>query len=527
MVKRYYVVTAGPRIGIFYDHWTNVAPYVKNKQDCVWQGASSREEAEELFEQARAKGHIREISYDYARSPTSSTSRTGSMQKTSSGSSASTRNPQHPGSRYTSAPRFAGSQSEGHVWNNASHYVPTTPATGELNTNYSAWERTSGGSKSAKVLARTYSEPSQYMPTSNPRRQSPSQVEIDNTGVHARVESPSWLASYPDDDNETFITPPLSPITSPVVSSRLLGPSKSEPASTFSASFAFAGATGQKLASDDGSDALNFRSPKPVQQSASFPRFSPRPQESSTGRVGSSTGGRRRNLEGPVNVETSRTTRQVDTHRYDRDKPESLTDLVNTVDRLVKDLRIHVFSPSTTIDDDLMHDDVEVRPCDPKRHSTSASLDDRIGRAVITSPRSQTARKQQTGVPELSKLKNLNDMGVPSHSVLFSHSRGPSSPALRSIYSQSGSTCKNCNGTGYNAEGDTPLPDKTGLSQPNLVPFHSHNAAQDPRSPFMGSKKLRAPVSGSMTFGRPSLMTQPEVLSVRSSPVIISPVRRG
>lgn len=435
---------------------TNVAPHVKNKRECVWQGASSREEAEDLFEQAMRKGNVHIIPNNHARSPTSSASQAGSVQSSSSRSSSSRGNPQH--SRHTSIPRLAGSQSERHVRSNASYYEPACTNPGEMNTNNSAWDKAgAGGSKVARALSRTHSEPGQYAHSPNSVKggghspsgisvsrgevETRSQVKPDNARIYARVESPSWLASYPDEEDEAFITPPLSPITSPMISSRLLGPSKSEPASTFSANFASASVIGKKPASDDGSDTLNFRSPKPVHQAASFSVFSPRPQESLSGEADGvlGIGGQKQPQKDEANVGSSRPTpRRVDATQIEQSRVESLIDLVNTVDRLVKDLRIQIVSPST--DDNPLPDGAQDRADETRYHSpTSALSEDRNDLPDATSPCSGSPhlKRRQTNTAEPSELKNLVDMGVPSSSVLFSHSRtlylGYNHPSLNVI----------------------------------------------------------------------------------------------
>lgn len=408
---------------------TNIAPLVKNISGSIWQGADSEQEAEELFEQAKLKGNVRTLS-KYPRSPGS---RTSSMQRSLSSSSSSTSNPQH--SRHTSTPRIAGSQSEGHVWNNASHYVPARSNPREVNTRYSAWSKaTGGGPNDAKALSRIRSEPNQHISTSNNMRRddSPSGsslsgggVEIlssvNNTGINARVESPAWLASYPDEEEEGFITPPLSPITSPVISSRLLGPSKSEPASTFSASFALAGAVTKKPASDDGSGVLGYHSPKPVKPSASS-SYSPRVQESLGVRAdcGSEIGdGQQKWRESPKNSYCN------GTNYKQQDDVESLLDLVNTVDRLVKDLRIRVMSPATEIEDDILPDDASERSCETKHHTKSALSEERNGGTDVMSPRSSPSLQQQQrriATPSTAGM-NMLDAGASNCSVLFCHGR--------------------------------------------------------------------------------------------------------
>ncbi|KAF5355166.1 hypothetical protein D9756_005316 [Leucocoprinus leucothites] len=527
MVKRYYVITTGVEVGVFFDHWTNIAPLVKNKPGAVWQGSASQEEAQELFQQASVKGNVRVLPSDQQRSPaTSSGSRTSSAQRSSSGPHSTTSNPQPL--RQTSAPRIVGSQSEGHVWNNASHYVPARSNSREMNTGYGASNGNSGssGMNRSKPLSRTYSEPGQQVHNSSSVRRgysssggsapvsgasistrtSVSPLTPQNTGIRiAIVESPPWLASYPDEEDDAFITPPLSPIISPAISSRLLGPNKSEPASTFAPGLSVAADMTGKLASDDGSgDVLNFRSPKLAKPTVSI-SFSPRPQLERPGaRAGEvfDSGGRtqrQRELQDPGVPSPVASCRNLGASQHPSVVSESFIDLVDKVGKLVEDLRIQVVSPSARTDDGHLRGDEIQNYFDSKRcFSPNLPSGGRNEFTDITSPRAQG----------------------PDHSILFS--QGSSSPAHKGIYSPiSLSACKHCKGTGYNVEEDTSFLNRTGLSQPTLAPLHAHDDAQDPRSPF-NSSKMFSPI-----FGRPSPTISLNKLSSRTSPLIVSPPKRG
>lgn len=343
-----------------------------------------------MYEQARSKGHVRVITNDFARSPTSTRAQVNTPQ---SRSDSNRSNPQP--SRYTPASRIAGSHSEGHAWNNPSHFVPARASPGQMNTNENPSGRPgSNGSNATKPLSRAHSEPKQYThsPNSGYGRSSfrastplymtktPPQVKINNTGVRARVESPSWLASYPDEDADVFITPPLSPITSPKISSGLLGSSRSEPALTLSTNSDSPIATGGKPASEDGNRA--FRSPKPVQKSSSSRFITP-------------------NHLSPNEI----------------------------IDMLTKDLGIiRVISPSTSTTDDLSYaSKTPGHPRDSNQRSTATSpvSEEQESLNPIT-PYSNSARYKllpKTRVTTPSRTKDSGNGNLPSRSVLFSQSR--------------------------------------------------------------------------------------------------------
>ncbi|KXN92440.1 hypothetical protein AN958_07999 [Leucoagaricus sp. SymC.cos] len=564
MVKRHYVITMGTEVGVFYNHWTSIAHLVKNKSEAVWQRADSEEEAEELFQQARMNGNVRVLPSGPRQSPTNSSgSRTSSTQRSSSSSGSNTSNPQS--TRYIiSTPRIAGSHSEGHVRNNASHYVPPSNSR-EMNTGYGASPRSngsvhdngSGGAKKSKPLSRTYSEPSQqiYGSNSGGRQGHPisgSTVSVSqprivimpsiasetrhSTDVRtAVVDSPPWLASYPDEeDEEAFMTPPLSPITSPVISSRLLGPSKSEPTSTFSVSMGLAADITGKPVSDGGNVKItvDYRSPKPTKPSVSF-LSSPRVQGSlgvrADGNLKNGSGKQKQRDEQVFEASSPMTSRYIGSPR----SQQSIIDLVNTVEKLVKDLRVHVVSPSVDTDEDgSRRDDVPQYPSNSKRSpAVNLSSAGRNEVANITSLRSTPSLQCQFSEAGPSNTEEF------SQSVLFG--QGIFSTAYKGGMPGETSACKHCKGTGYNLDGEASLLDRTGLSQPNLIPFHPHDVALDPRSPFSSSKKLGVPtrlafahltcgmilIFLSPIFGRPSPMVSPQTMIERQSPVIVSSPR--
>ncbi|KAJ3567178.1 hypothetical protein NP233_g6543 [Leucocoprinus birnbaumii] len=375
----------------------------------------------------------------------------------------------------SSAPRIAGSQSEGHVRDNASHYVPPRTKFGEMNTGYgtsngngSALGSGSNGSKCSKPLSRTYSEPNQQTYNSSSAREgysssggatsvsgarvgakaSMSPVPARNAGVRVvLIESPSWLGSYPsdddsDDDSDGVSVFPLSPITSPAISSRLLGPSRSEPASTFAASM---GLAADRLASDDGSENfVHFRSPKPEKPATLIP-FSPAHSSELSG--GRSNGNSENRNGKPRQRQTPVSSPRRNLYNSTQQPPvagpsESFVDLVEKVSQLVEDLRVQIISPPTQTDAVRLHDEDLRKQKLLSKSKRSLSPRTAVGgpneMMNITSPRSNLQRQLQS--PGASA-------GVPANSVLFSQGTSLATPRNNSSNAIS-SPCKHCRGTG-------------------------------------------------------------------------------
>jgi hypothetical protein len=157
--------------------------------------------------------------------------------------------------------------------------------------------------------------------------------------------------------------------------------------------------------------ALDSRSPKPAKPSTSF-SFSPLLK-------GSGVGKREQRDEQALGVPSPRTR---STQGQQPDRVEAIIDLVNTVDQLVKDLRVHVLSPSIPTEGIYLQDDTQNTLHDSKPCSVSSGGPDEL--TAVTSPRSGPAylQRQQHQFSDAgsSGLGGSLDIGIPHHSILFS-----------------------------------------------------------------------------------------------------------
>ncbi|KAF7783128.1 hypothetical protein Agabi119p4_2504 [Agaricus bisporus var. burnettii] len=475
MVKKYYVIIVGVDPGVYFDNWVEVAPLVKNHPSSIYQKVETEEEAWRLFENASLKGQVRALSF-----PPGSTASPGSQTtSTRKSPSSSVSNAHH--SSPTPASKLTRSRSETQARNGAS---PGRFNLRDPNT-VSAAGRTTTSLNRVITVSKTLSEPNPTVSafdslkkvyvqqhTASNGIEASSNVDVPNTQMRTRVESPPWLASYPDDEIESSISPAFGPIASPVNSSRSFEPCSPVPFST-------------PRHDREAVEHTGYDSSEPVKSPT--PSFRRREVRGSRNRGIDQTTESKLNAASGGLSKNSRCNGEVPKFQGDVDPFVQLV-----VDEVLKRLR-----PSLRVEDELLPDSSSKRPSRPNGHNSNARSERQNGRKEVSSPGSHS---QRSAPSPTSGAKGLLSPGAPNGSVLFHRSRDNSGSFRNGPLKRNG-LCQQCNGTGYDVGVAASVLDEAGLNQPNLAPFQPYDTVQDPRSPLItGLKKLASP----FTFRRPS-----------------------
>lgn len=374
---------------------------MKNHPSSIYQKVETEEEAWRLFENASLKGQVRALSF-----PPGSTASPGSQTtSTRKSPSSSVSNAHH--SSPTPASKLTRSRSETQARNGAS---PARFNLRDPNT-VSAAGRTTTSLNRVITVSKTLSEPNPTVSafdslkkvyvqqhTASNGIEASSNVDVPNTQMRTRVESPPWLASYPDDEIESSISPALGLIASPVISSRLFEPCSPVPFSTPRHDREAVEHTGYDSSELMKSPTPSFRR-REVRGSRNYGNYGI--DQTTESKLNAASGGLSKN---------SRCNGEVPQFQGDVDPFVQLV-----VDEVLKRLR-----PSPRVEDELLPDSSSKRPSRPNGHNSNALSERQNGRKDVSSPGSHSQRS----APSLtSGAKGLLIPGAPNGSVLFHRSR--------------------------------------------------------------------------------------------------------